>query len=337
MVDPARIRHLISTIEVNEEESVRSKIYIDFYDGKGQPRWYLLYSVRQRTFNAVRLGPMGRGAADLPARLRRYLVSIIPPAIIARCTAASLGAATKSGNHAQEETMTIDAATVHLHAGAVTPSFTGAPPDDTLPTRAAERFANRETFAYAQVEGALCVYEWMLGARENINLIEGWWDTLGSPGMRMASIQAGDICDRAYKHMESIGYEFTDAYDFEFVPAVCGMIDWNALCNDNQYDRGRYDPDIHAMVVTMIAADRARCCDPMRRSFQRTDKASPTPEQFVARCCAEAELQWGYAGLVSDHMERVQEAMKADEDPAEFIEWLGQKYDLTPRAPATGG
>lgn len=217
---------------------------------------------------------------------------------------------------------------VPLLVGAVTPS---------IPARDPERFANRETFNYAQVEGALCAYEWMLGVREDNIAINDLWDAIGSPGMRMVSIQAGDICDRAFKLMESMGYEFTDAYDFEFVPTICAMLDWAALCDDNQWDRGRYDPDIHAMVVTMIAADRAGCCDPMRRSFQKKDKAALTPEQFVAECRIEADRQWCYGDLVPDHPERVEEAMKAGEDPAEFIEWLGEKYDLTPRAPAPAG
>lgn len=241
--------------------------------------------------------------------------------------------------------MTIEADTIAHLIGALTKAYENGESDGTLAIRAneilnpppPERFANRESFSGTQVEGALCVYEWMMEMREDNRLIGEWWDGLGSPGMRMVSIQAGDICDRAFNHMDSMGYDFVAAYDFEFVPAICSMIDWDALCKDNQYDSGRYDPDINAMVITMIAADRARCCDPQRRSFQKKDKATPTPEQFVAECRIEADKQWCYSDLVSDHPEHVEQAMKADEDPAEFIEWLGQKYDLTPRAPAVAG
>lgn len=93
MVNPSRIRHLISSIEINEDESFGPKIYIDFVDHKGIARWYLLFAVRFRTFKAVRLSPSGGGTADLPNELRLYLISILPPHIIARCTAASLGVA----------------------------------------------------------------------------------------------------------------------------------------------------------------------------------------------------------------------------------------------------
>lgn len=135
-----------------------------------------------------------------------------------------------------------------------------------------ERFSKRDSFNFAQVEGALCVRDWMLENQDNPKLKE-WQDGLGSPGMRMLAMQAGDICDRAFKHMESSGYEFVGAYDFEFVPDVCARLDWDALANDNQYDKGRYEPDIAALVVTLITADKAHQTVPRRRNFQKRDAA----------------------------------------------------------------
>ncbi|CCF19124.1 protein of unknown function [Pseudorhizobium banfieldiae] len=192
-----------------------------------------------------------------------------------------------------------------------------------------ERFANRRTYTYAQVEGALCVYEWMLDSRATNKDIDDWFDGVGSPGMRMISIQAGDICDRAWKLMEAMGFDFIGAYDFEFVPSICAKLDWDALCNDNQFDKGRYDPDLKPFIVAMIAADRSRNSDPMRRNFK---KVGPGPDDYIAACRAEAEKQWGYGDLVTDHAERVTQAMEQDEDPAEFVKWLGEKYNLTPRS-----
>lgn len=133
-----------------------------------------------------------------------------------------------------------------------------------------ERFSKRDAFNFAQVEGALCAWEWMLGNQGHPKLDE-WHDRLGSPGMRMLAMQAGDICDRAFKHMESSGYEFVGAYDFEFVPDVCARLDWDALAKDNQYSDGLYEPDIPALVTTMITADKAQQTDPRRRSFQKRD------------------------------------------------------------------
>lgn len=194
-------------------------------------------------------------------------------------------------------------------------------------TEQPERFADRETFNYTQVEGALCVYEWMMEAREKVPAIDSWFDTLGSPGMRCCAIQAGDICDRAYRHLGALGYEFHSAYDFEFVPDVCAKLDWDALCNDNQYDGPRYNPDINAIVVALIAADMAKHSDPLRRDYQRVQL---TPSEYIAACRREGERQWGYGDLVSDHPEKVTKAMEMDEAPAEFVKWLGEKYDLTP-------
>lgn len=90
MVNPSRIRHLISKIVVDSAHSDGDKIYIDFYDAE-RARWYLFFSTDRRTFRAIRLEPDGVGTADLPTRLKQYLISITPHEILAYCTAASLG------------------------------------------------------------------------------------------------------------------------------------------------------------------------------------------------------------------------------------------------------
>lgn len=194
-------------------------------------------------------------------------------------------------------------------------------------TDAPERSIKRNSFSFSQVEGALCAWEWMLDNQSHPKLDE-WHDALGSQGMRMLAMQAGDICDRVYKHMESLGFEFSDVYDFEFVPAVCSKLHWDALAKDNQYNDGRYDPDVNEILLAMIAADKAANTDPSRRSFHT---ASLTLDQFSFLCRAEAEKQWGYADLVADHADRVRSAWVEDQEPAEFIKWLGEKYDLTPK------
>lgn len=203
-----------------------------------------------------------------------------------------------------------------------------------------KRFSERDTFHFAQVEGALCAWEWLLDVRGKMSrtqaepaadyeqTIDGWWDGLGSGGMRMCAMQAGDICDRAFKHMEAMGYEFIGAYDFEFVPDLCSMLDWDALCGDNQFNHGLYEPDIDALVVAMIAAEKSRQTDPNRRSFKRRE---PTPEEYITACRAEAERQWGYGDLVSDHPERITQAMEVGQSPTEITYELGVKYDLIPR------
>ena len=53
-------------------------------------------------------------------------------------------------------------------------------------------------------------------------------------------------------------------------------------------------------------------------------------EDYTYLCRREANKQWCYADLVSDHPERVEQAWGLGEQPADFIRWLGEKYDLTP-------
>jgi hypothetical protein len=55
-----------------------------------------------------------------------------------------------------------------------------------------------------------------------------------------------------------------------------------------------------------------------------------TLENYKRRCRIEANKQWCYAGLVDDHEDRVNQAWGMSEDPADFIRWLGEKFDLTP-------
>ncbi|MDR6954163.1 hypothetical protein J2X65_003531 [Ancylobacter sp. 3268] len=90
-MNPARLRPLIAKVEVCESHTDKNAIYIDFCDEQ-RTRWYVIFLTKRRGFGvARRLRPDGQGGCEIPARLRTYLISIIPPDIIARCTAATLG------------------------------------------------------------------------------------------------------------------------------------------------------------------------------------------------------------------------------------------------------
>ncbi|MDQ0422316.1 hypothetical protein J2045_003364 [Peteryoungia aggregata LMG 23059] len=200
-------------------------------------------------------------------------------------------------------------------------------PGDVYPDKGEKaRFADTQSFDYAQVEGALCVFEHIIESRDEEpykELLEGF----GWSAMRMVAVQAGDICDRAFKHMESLGYEFTGAYDWEFVPDVCRHLDWNALFNDNQYNNGRYDPNIDELVNVLITAEMATV-EPGKRLFHKEEM---TADDYIKACRAEAERQWGYGDLVSDHPEHITAAMEAGQTPTEITYELGKQFDLTPR------
>lgn len=186
------------------------------------------------------------------------------------------------------------------------------------------RFSDTSSFTVLQTEAALCAWEWMCEERDSARL-RPYFEGFGSSAMRHCSMQAGDIALRVHDHMQAQGYEFADAYDWEFVPSVLTRLDWTALIEDNQFNKGIYAPDVHSIFCSMVAAEKARCANPEHRAFQLTREAS-----YAAKCRAEAERQWGYGDLVTDHPERVTNAMEAGEDPATFILWLGEKYDLTP-------
>lgn len=197
----------------------------------------------------------------------------------------------------------------------------------------ATRFSDTRLYNYAQVEGALCVWEWMCeqrnqegkGGHEKLNEI---WDGFGAGSMRMCAVQAGDICDRTFKHMESLGYEFVGAYDWEFVPDLCSRLDWTALCDDNQYGQGKYDPNVDELLNVMITAEMATV-EPGKRMFHKEEM---TADDYIKACRAEAERQWGYGDLVSDHPEHITAAMEAGQTPTEITYELGKKYDLTPKS-----
>lgn len=57
--------------------------------------------------------------------------------------------------------------------------------------------------------------------------------------------------------MQAKGSEFIGAYDWEFVPEVMVRLDWLKLCDDNQYHREPYYPDIDALLAAILTADKA--------------------------------------------------------------------------------
>lgn len=195
-----------------------------------------------------------------------------------------------------------------------------------------KKFRDTTSFTYIQMEAALCAWEWMLENTKH-EIFGSMFEDLGYSAMRMVAVQAGDIAARVHDHMEEQGYEYTSAYDWKFVPDVLLRLDWKALTEDNQYSGAPYQPDIHAIFVAMVAADKAHQTNPQLRDFQ---SKTLTPEQYIAACRQEAERMWGYGDLVSDHPERVTEGMERDETPAQVMHELGVKYDLTPRSAYLG-
>jgi hypothetical protein len=64
----------------------------------------------------------------------------------------------------------------------------------------------------------------------------------------------------------------------------------------------------------------------------------PPSRPVHPRLQGRSQEQWAYEDLVTDdcpsrtvyHGGRMQQAFEIGEKPAEFVKWLGEKYDLTP-------
>lgn len=195
----------------------------------------------------------------------------------------------------------------------------------TEPVSTTKKFRDRETFSLVEAEGALCAWEWMLENRDG-DLMKGYFEGIGAGGMRMVSMQAGAICQQVHERIEARGYEYSECFDWEFVPAVLQRLDWKALTEDYQFNGEPYAPDIDDFLTVMITADMAESTDPDKRAFTKIDKRAAWYD--LARQAG--VKHWGYGDLVNDHPERAKDAFLADQDPVEFIKYLGDKYDLTP-------
>lgn len=188
------------------------------------------------------------------------------------------------------------------------------------------KVSGRTAFSRDETASALCAWEWMLEHREG-PMLGSLFDSNGSGSMRAVSIQAGIICHQAWERMRAMGYNFAESYDWDFVPSVLERLDWNAMFSDNELNGPPYAPDLGAMITTMLAADRIANPDETRRRFHIED---PVAVAWMKKARAECRRQWAYEDLIDDHAERTAAACAANQDPAEFVAWLGEKYELTP-------
>jgi hypothetical protein len=184
----------------------------------------------------------------------------------------------------------------------------------------------QQQFTYLEVEAALCVWEclndWTLLAHgdvhaaaindEDDNIKTDWIalrENVGSAEMRHQSIPLGQWCLKVYDICTKHDPDFFDgvAYDWEVIPLILEF----AEDGDGKptMEEGELPP---AEQTALLVAHRH------------------LRGEYLADCGREANKQWGYSELVTDHHERVDQAFELGETPAEFVKWLGEKYDLTP-------
>lgn len=167
-----------------------------------------------------------------------------------------------------------------------------------------------EPYTHLQMEAALCVWEcindWTLSdsPRDDWKALR---DNVGSVELRHWSIELGTWCLAVYDACTKHDSDFFDgiAYDWEVIPMILDMI---AIPDGAQTTAGIVLPD-----VTQTASLVAR-----RHTFN----------EFELSCRHESDRQWKYADFMRDHPERVENAFEDGEEPAEFVKWLGEKYEL---------
>jgi hypothetical protein len=159
-----------------------------------------------------------------------------------------------------------------------------------------------------EIEAALCAWEWM-NEKPQYEKYAELWDAFGSPGMRMASVQAGKIVLTVHDLMEAKGFDYTTAYDFQFVPGVLEQLDWNTLVDNNQYGDSSYRPDPEPILVKMMA-----------------DHPEDFSDHWLETAKAEAKKQWAFPELVTEH----EDSIDRTEKPADWVRRIGEKYGLSP-------
>lgn len=177
---------------------------------------------------------------------------------------------------------------------------------------------NNRTLTLAEVETALCVWEDLLERRDS-ELFRSLFDNHGTSCMRSCAIQAGLIAEETFTLLEKQGYEFSLPFDWEFVPFIVSQLDWRALMTDNQYGGAAYQPDIAELA--------GKALESFKNDFQWSD-----PQQtWVNNAASWARQLYAYPGLITENEEDAIVAYKAGETPKEYVQRLGEKFNLTRR------
>jgi hypothetical protein len=195
-------------------------------------------------------------------------------------------------------------------------------------------------YSALEMEAALCVWEclneWTLGTEDEVEsmrvncddenshtAIRLEWiemrEDCGSGEMRSQSIVLGKWCLEIYNILTKHDPDFFSywSYDWEVIPAMLT----HAVCKDGK--ASMYRGDYVYTGGELIAAESAAPFVALHFLLLR----------FKDDCRSEAKKQWAYEDLVTDDDGvRMQQAFAMGEKPADFVKWLGEKYDLTPAA-----
>jgi hypothetical protein len=144
-------------------------------------------------------------------------------------------------------------------------------------------------------------------------------ETFGAGGMRRSAWDMAALIESVWSIMPETDRDGMICWDFEFVP------EFMLYCL-NFGDGEAVEPVVEGAekLRDLYQTARARC-----KAFKSTKSPSTRErDQFIKDCREEAEEQWCYADLISDHADAVQIAFEKKEKPAEFVKALGEELEL---------
>lgn len=156
------------------------------------------------------------------------------------------------------------------------------------------------TYTPLEVEAALCVWEWMIDRADKE--LKDFFEGHGWGCMRLLATDLGRWCQQVYLKAEET-FEFDVCFDWELVPSMMQMIDFDVAI-ESQYSTGpEVFPDVDESAAKLIAAYR--------------------PGQWRYHAASHARLK--YAVDLSDL--GIDEPI-LDEDPTACVNRLAEKYGL---------
>lgn len=159
--------------------------------------------------------------------------------------------------------------------------------------------------------------------------ITDWCNNFGAATMRDQAWQISPVIESAWSNMSEAERDGDICWDFEFVPQfLLYCVKFNP--------KSEYLKPVatgHEALIKAYREARAKAAE-----FKGGPASSHQRDIYIRECKAEARKQWAYEDLVTDDCPsrtnyaggRMQQAFEMGEKPAEFVKWLGEKYDLTP-------
>jgi hypothetical protein len=145
-----------------------------------------------------------------------------------------------------------------------------------------------------------------------------WCEYYGAAGRRSQAWRLAPLIESVWSIMSEDERDGVICWDFEFVPEFL-------LYCINFTEEEDLQPVIEGAekLRDLYRTSRERC-----KAFKGGPASSRQRDQFFQECREEADKQWKYADLISDHKDAVQTAFEANEKPAEFVKVLGEELDL---------